>query len=51
MVDDELNLGIEITPNNVVGLVDIKLSAMGIDPALKKACLDALCEDLYGQRP
>lgn len=51
MVDDELNLGIEITPNNVVGLVDIKLDAMGIDPALKKACLDALCEDIYGQRP
>ena len=50
MVDDELYLGIEITPNNVVGLVDAKLGAMGIDPALKKACLDTLCEDLYGQR-
>jgi UDP-2,3-diacylglucosamine pyrophosphatase LpxH len=50
MVDDELNLGIEITPNNVIGLVDAKLSAMGVDPSLKKACLDTLREDIYGQR-
>lgn len=48
--EDDDNLGIEITPNNVVGLVDVKLQSLGVDPALRAACMNRLQEDVHGKR-
>jgi hypothetical protein len=46
--EDDDNLGIEITRDNVISLVNGKLTQMGIPETLKNLCLNRLHEDVHG---